>query len=97
MLAEDNQLLKFDNSIKEYLKFDDPKKKAYNYYVSGLTHSIYSDTDDCKIYAKCKLMKQRALNLLLQSYTVILIYCILFRMTLTTHTVYSIWQGHMQK
>ncbi|CDW77388.1 glutamine amidotransferase [Stylonychia lemnae] len=53
-----------DKSVRDFLRLEDPMRRAYFYYIAGLTYSIYSDSNECQLYAKRKLMKQKSLELL---------------------------------
>eukprot|EP00347_Sterkiella_histriomuscorum_P019334 403342040 len=63
----DSEASNLNLSVRDYLNLDVPKKKAYYYYVVGQTYSMYSDTDECKLYGKRKMMKQRAIDFLKRS------------------------------
>jgi hypothetical protein len=54
-------------AVREFLRLDEPKKRAYHLYVAGLTYSIYSDSQECAAYAKRKIFKHKAAELLQRS------------------------------
>ena len=65
LMSNNDPLFQMDETVREHLKLNDSKKRAFNFYISGLTKSIYSDSSECVLYAKRKMTKLNALKSLL--------------------------------
>lgn len=63
-LAVPNQNKIVSQNVAQYLQLDDPKKRAYNLYIAGLTYQIYSGSEECSQYSKRKVIKDLAIKYL---------------------------------
>eukprot|EP00350_Pseudokeronopsis_sp_OXSARD2_P001935 CAMPEP_0170552452 /NCGR_PEP_ID=MMETSP0211-20121228/10336_1 /TAXON_ID=311385 /ORGANISM="Pseudokeronopsis sp., Strain OXSARD2" /LENGTH=75 /DNA_ID=CAMNT_0010860177 /DNA_START=551 /DNA_END=778 /DNA_ORIENTATION=+ len=59
-----------DTKVFNYLELNDPKKKAYKLFIVGVAYSIYSESDQCRLYARRKQVKRQALDHLKASYDI---------------------------
>jgi hypothetical protein len=58
-----------DDQVCEYLRLDEPRKRAFHLYLAGLTHLIYAEASNgAWLYSKVKLFKRRAEDLLIEAH-----------------------------